>query len=128
MDELVARVADALGVPAATADEAVRVVLRFLHADGPRETVERLARELGAADVLADPVPAPGGLLARLGGLMGGGGAMAAFSALTAVGLDMDQIQTLVSTFIAYAREKVGDATVDEVIAGIPGLERLLAD
>lgn len=128
MEELVARVATALGVPTETAEEAVRVVLRFLYADGPRDTVERLARELGASDVLADPSPAPGGLLARLGGLMGGGGAMAAFSALTSVGLDMDQIQTLVSTFIAYAREKVGDATVDEVIAGIPGLERLLAN
>jgi hypothetical protein len=128
MEELVARVGTALGVPAETADEAVRVVLRFLYADGPRETVERLAREMGAAEALADPSPAPGGLLARLGGLMGGGGAMAAFSALTAAGLEMDQIQRLVSTFIAYAREKVGDATVDEVIAGIPGLERRLAD
>lgn len=125
MDELVGRIAGEVGIDAATAETALRVILNFLHSEGPSATVERLAAELGASSLLEDGAPS-GGLMGRLGGMFGGGGAMAAFSALSAAGLDMDQIQTLVQSFIAYAREKVGDATVDEVIASIPGLERLL--
>ena len=126
MDELIDRIAGETGIERDTADTAIRVILRFLHSDGPSETVERLAREMGAAEALDISAAWPGGLLGSLGGLFAGGGAMAAFSALSACGLDMDQIQHLVQSFIGFAREKVGDDTVDEVIDTIPGLDRLL--
>lgn len=125
MHEVVGRMAAAAGIPEATADEALRVILNFLATDGPGETVEKLVADLGAGDYLGQK-PSGGGLLGALGGLFGGGGAMAAFSALTGAGLDMDQIQTVVKTFIDYAREKVGEETVNQVIAAIPGLEKLL--
>ncbi|HUG62991.1 MAG TPA: DUF2267 domain-containing protein [Methylomirabilota bacterium] len=126
MDELIERITREVGIGADTADTAVRIVLNFLHTDGPSETVERLAAEMGASEALSAPAGAGKGLLGALGGLLGGGGAMAAFSALSAAGLEMDQIQKLVQTIVGFARERVDDATVDEVIASIPGLERLL--
>ncbi len=126
MDELIERIVREVGVDAATATSALRVIFNFLHTDGPAETVERIARETGASELLERPETTAGGLLGRLGGLFGGGGAMAAFSALSALGLDMDQIQRLVQSFIGFAREKVGDEQVDEVIASIPGLDKLL--
>lgn len=127
MDELVSRIAAAVGITTETADRAVRIILAFLHADGPSALVEDLARQMGAADALAGAeAPKAGGLMGMLGSLTGGGGAMAAFSSLTALGLDMDQIQRLVQTFVDFAREKADPATVDAVIAAIPGLDRLL--
>jgi hypothetical protein len=125
MDDLIARIAGDVGIDPATAETALRVVLRFLHTDGPSATVERLAAEMGASEALEGPVQR-GGLMGAVGGMFGGGGAMAAFSALSAAGLDMDQIQRLVQSVIGFARERVDDATVDEVIGSIPGLERLL--
>jgi hypothetical protein len=126
MEELVERVVREVGLDSDTAGRATRIVLNFLHTEGPRETVERLAAELGVAGELA--APDRGGLMGRLAAALPGGGAMAAFSALTAAGLDMGQIEGLVKSVLAFAREKVGDETVDEVIRAIPGLERLLAD
>jgi hypothetical protein len=38
----------------------------------------------------------------------------------------MEQIEGLVKSIVAIAREKVGDETVEEVIRAVPGLERLL--
>jgi hypothetical protein len=127
MDELVGRIAAAVGITPETAEAAVRVILAFLHTDGPADRVEALARQMGAEEALRTvEAPKRGGLLGMIGGLTGGGGAMAAFSALSALGLDMDQIQRLVQAFVDHAREKADPATVDEVIAAIPGLDRLL--
>jgi hypothetical protein len=126
LKELVDRVAREVGIEPATADNAVRIVLNFLHTDGPRETVERLAAEMGAGEALATPAKARGGLMGALASAMPGGGAMAAFSALTGAGLDMEQIEGLVKSIVAIAREKVGDETVEEVVRAVPGLERLL--
>jgi hypothetical protein len=125
MDELIRRITAEVGVTPETADTALRVILNFLHTDGPAETVERLAAQMGASDYLAGPAPKTS-LLGSIGGMFGGGGAMAAFSALSGAGLDMDQIQRLVQVFIGFARERVDPAVVDEVIASIPGLDRLL--
>jgi hypothetical protein len=126
VEELVDRIVRDVGIDADTARTAVRVVLNFLLADGPRGTVERIAAELGVPDTEA--TPDRGGLKGRLAGLIPGGGAMAAFSTLTGLGLGMEEIEGVVTTFVDFAREKVGDDTVDEVIRAIPGLERLLAD
>ncbi|BBE72104.1 DUF2267 domain-containing protein [Oharaeibacter diazotrophicus] len=125
MEEVIARIADAAGVETAKADRAVRIILNFLHEDGPGEKVERIAAELGMTAYLDGAGPKRG-LLAKVGGLFGAGGAMAAYGALTAEGLDLPEIQRLVGAFVAIAREKVGSDTVDEVVAAIPGLAQFV--
>lgn len=123
MNELIARIDAEVGVPADKAETAIRIILNFLATDGPADKVEALAERLGALDYLGG-TPAKGGLLGRIGGLFGGGGAMAAFGALTGAGLGMGEIQGVVKTFIAFAREKVGREAVDEIVASIPGLSQ----
>lgn len=125
MDEIIARIAGESGVDIGKSDRAVRIILNFLHKDGPTETVEQLASELGASAYLTGSAPS-GGLLGKIGGLFGAGGAMAAFSALSAEGLDLEQIQKLTSSFVAIARERVGDETVDSILSSIPGLSQFV--
>ncbi len=59
-----------VGIEPATADTAVRIVLNFLYSEGPRETVERLAAEMGAGEALATPAKARGGLMGALASVM----------------------------------------------------------
>lgn len=124
-DELIGRITAEVGLPPDVAATAVRIVLNFLHAEGPSATVERIAGELGAGEMLGAPA-AGKGLLGAIGGLFGGGGAMAAFSALTSAGLDIDQIQRLTRTFVTYAEEKVGPEPIGEVLDAIPALRQFL--
>jgi hypothetical protein len=125
MQDVVETLAGRTGISGDQAEGAIRIVLNFLHTDGPAETVERLAAELGVADYLGTPAKAGGGLIGALGGLFGGG-AMAAFGELQALGLDFDQIQLVVRDLIGIGREKVGDAEVDRILDAIPGLARLI--
>jgi hypothetical protein len=114
MDELVAKVAQATGIDPATARKAVVVILQFLVNAGPKEKV----------DALVDQLP---GARAAIGN--GGGGPadiMGAFNALTGAGLDMGQIQSVATAFGKVAREHVGAATFDQVVAGIPGLSQFV--
>ena len=52
----------------------------------------------------------------------GGSGVMSVFNDLTAAGLGMGQIQGAAKAFGSYAREKAGAATVDQIVASVPGL------
>lgn len=127
MLEVVTTAAETIGITPEQADGALRIIINFLHAEGPSEKVERLAGEIGVASYI-DAAPAKqGGLMGVLGGLLGaGGGAMAAFSQLQALGLGFDQIQATVRHLIDVGRTKVGDEEVDSIIDAIPGLGQLL--
>lgn len=125
MDELIARIAALSGTDVPRTESAVRIILNFLHQQGPAETVERLAAQMGASDYLTGR-SGGGGLFGRIGGLFGAGGAMAAFSALSAEGLDLEAIQRLTQAFVTVAREEVGDETVDGILAAIPGLAQFV--
>lgn len=114
MDELIAKVSSATGIDPATARKAVVIILQFLLNAGPKEKV----------DALVDQLP---GARSAIGN--GGGGPsdiMGAFGALTGAGLDMGQIQSVASAFGKVARDHVGSATVDQVVAGIPGLSQFV--
>jgi hypothetical protein len=55
-----------------------------------------------------------------MGGIMGVG------TKLMAVGLGMDQMQSVTREIIAYSREKVGEDTVGEIVGSIPGLSQFV--
>lgn len=111
MDELVARIVAATGVSPATARNAAIIIFKFLLHDGPAGTVGPLVDRIpGARQAIAASA------------LGGSGGVMGVFNDLTAAGLGMGEVQGAARAFLDYARETVGAAEVDAVVAGIPGL------
>jgi hypothetical protein len=54
------------------------------------------------------------------------GGIMGAGTQMMAAGLSMDQVQGVTREVIAFAREKVGDDAVGEVVGAIPGLSQFV--
>lgn len=129
MEDLITQIAKATGVSESVARKAVGIVLKFLNRDGPHGSTQRLLAALPGADTLVSE-QGEAGASALFGGfsdMMGGGmGAMAALGELTNAGLDMGQVQVVTSKLIAFARDRAGDALVDEVIDGIPGLRQFV--
>lgn len=123
MNELIQRLIARAGIDAATAEKAVAIILDFLLKDGPTDKVQALIDRLpGAAEAVAAERQSGGG-----GGFFGGmGGIMGAGNRLMAAGLGMGQVQTVTREVVAYARETVGEDTVGEIVASVPGLSQFV--
>ena len=117
MDELIGRIVANVGVDRATAEKAVGIILQFLLKEGPVDKVRNLLDKLPGADAAIAAAPADSGS----GGIFGGG-VMAAGSRMMSVGLNMGQVQAVTRETISYAREKVGEDAVGEIVGAIPGL------
>jgi hypothetical protein len=117
MDELIGRLVANAGVDRAAAAAAVGIILQFLVKEGPQDKVQDLiARTPGAAEAIAN---APQD--SDSGGMFGGG-VMAAGTRMMAAGLSMGQVQAVTRETISYAREKIGEDAVGEIVGAIPGL------
>lgn len=123
MDELISRITDAVGVDADVAQKAVGMILGFLQKEGPDNAVASMMEAFPGAQDLIDGAGGGGG--GMLGGLMGGG-VMGLGSQLMGMGLGMGEIGGISKQTIAFAKEKVGDGPVDEVISSIPGLSQFV--
>ncbi|MBD8893969.1 DUF2267 domain-containing protein [Roseibium litorale] len=128
METLIAAIMSKTGLDEDTIREAVTIILSFLNKEAPADRMQQVFDVLpGAAElVAARGSKSKGGLLAGLGAMVPGMGAMNALNELSAAGLDMTQIQTVVKTLVGFAKEKAGDEAVDEVISSIPGLSQIL--
>ncbi len=134
MDEIVARVAQAAGLDAGVARQAVGHVFAFLQNEGPAHAVSQvMARIPGAAQAAAEqpeagnPSASGGGLMGALGGLSGNSGGVAGLGGkLMSLGLNMDQVQAVGKEVFAVAREKAGAAVVGEIAGAIPGLAQFI--
>jgi hypothetical protein len=51
---------------------------------------------------------------------------MGAGTKMMAAGLSMGQVQGVTREIIAYAREKIGDDAVGEIVGAIPGLSQFV--
>ncbi|HET9717736.1 MAG TPA: DUF2267 domain-containing protein [Pseudolabrys sp.] len=119
MDELVARLVANVGVDRSAAEKAVSVILDFLRKEGPPDKVQALMGMLpGAEALLAQQTETGGGF--AMGGIMGAG------TRMMAAGLSMSQVQGVTRETIAYAREKIGDDAVGEIVGAIPGLSQFV--
>lgn len=118
MDELLDRLVANVGVDRATAEKAVGIILRFLLKEGPAERVRSLIDQLPGADALVEP--------AQSGGLFGMGGIMGAGTQLMGIGLSMGQVQAVTKEVIGFAREKLGEDAVGEIVGAIPGLGQFI--
>jgi hypothetical protein len=51
---------------------------------------------------------------------------MGAGMSMMSAGLSMGQVEGITRSFIAYAREKIGEDAVSEIVAAIPGLSQFV--
>jgi hypothetical protein len=117
MDELIERIVANVGVDRTAASTAVSITLQFLIKEGPADKVQQLIDRLpGAAGAIASAPEDSGS------GGMFGGGVMAAGTRMMAAGLSMGQVQAVTRETISYAREKIGEDAVGEMVGAIPGL------
>src|SRR5689334_11361550 len=120
MDELVGRLVANVGVDRGAAEKAVGIILDFLRKEGPSDKVQALIDRLpGAEALLAQHAGASGGAFS-MGGIMGAG------TKMMSAGLSMGQVQGVTRETIAYAREKIGDDAVGEIVGAIPGLSQFV--
>lgn len=120
MDELVARLSTAAGIDHDKAAASVKAILVFLDKEAPADAVNELVDALpGAREALEEGKAEPNESA-------GGFGAMAAYHALTAVGLSGSEVQIVTKELLAHAREKVGEETVGRIVGSIPGLEAFI--
>jgi hypothetical protein len=117
MDELIGRLVANTGVERTTAETAVGIILAFLAKEGPPDKIKTLVAKLPGAESLMQKAPADGG---GMGGVMGAGMRM------MGAGLSMGQVQAITRQFIAFAREKVGEDEVGEIVGAIPGLSQFV--
>jgi hypothetical protein len=118
MDELIGRLVADVGVDRTAAETAVGIVLDFLAKEGPTDKIRALLAKLPGAEALMQKAANDGG--ANMGGVMGAGMRM------MATGLSMTEVQSVTRQFIAFAREKVGEDDVGEIVAAIPGLSQFV--
>ena len=132
MDELIAKLTQAAGINAATAEKAVGIILNFLRQQAPAEAVEKATTAIPGAQQAADQQAQAqaggiGGAIAGLAGAMGGnGGLMALAGQLTSAGLSMGQMQTVGKTLFAHVSEKAGEDVVGSIVSAVPGLSQFI--
>jgi hypothetical protein len=80
--------------------------------------MQLLLAKLPGAEALMQQAASAGG--SGMGGVMGAGMSM------MSAGLSMEQVQGVTRNFIAFAREKVGEDAVGEIVAAIPGLSQFI--
>ena len=123
VDELVEHIVGTVGIDRNIAEKAVGIILDFLIKEAPGDAVNKLldafpgAREAAAAQAVDGGDGE--GLFGAMGGLMG------AATRLMAVGLSMSQVQAVTREVVAYARTKVGEDVVGQVVGSIPGLSQI---
>ena len=114
MDELIGRLVANVGVERSAAEKAVGIILEFLRKEGPPDKVQALIDRIPGAEALIAKQSEGGGF--SMGGIMGAG------TKMMSAGLSMAQVQGVTRETIAYAREKIGDDAVGEIVGAIPGL------
>lgn len=118
MDELIGRLVADTGVEQNAAETAVGIILDFLAKEGPADKMQSLLAKLPGAEALMQKAAAEGG--GGMGGVMGAGMRM------MGAGLSMGQVQDVTRQFIAFAREKVGEDEVGQIVGAIPGLSQFI--
>jgi hypothetical protein len=112
MEELVGRLVAELGIDREVAEQAVGIILAFLIKEGPADKIQPLIDAIPGAQAAAAAAPEGG----MFGGIMGVG------TQLMGLGLSMGEVQGVARTLLAYAREKLGEDAVSEMVGSIPGL------
>ena len=118
MDELIERIERKAGVAPDTARKSIAAILTYLDRNAPKVRMAEL--------YVAMP-EARGLVTKRRGSIFSAfsGGLMGIYSQLTSAGFTVEQMQMAGEEVVAYAREKAGDAVVDDLIESTPGVRQL---
>lgn len=119
MEELVGRLVANVGVDRVAAEKAIGIIFEFLRSEGPADKVQALLDRIPGAQALLYAQQDTGGS-GGMGGIMGAGAKM------MAAGLSMGQVQGVTREVIAYARDKVGEDAIGEIVGAIPGLSQFV--
>lgn len=119
MEDLIGRLVANVGVDRTAAENSVGIILDFLLKEGPAEKVQALINQIPGAEALIAK-QSEGGSGFSMGGIMGAG------TKMMSAGLSMGQVQAVTRETIAYAREKIGDDAVGEIVGAIPGLSQFV--
>lgn len=119
MEELVGRLVANVGVEREAAEKAVGIILDFLRKEGPADKAQALIDKIPGAEALLAKQSEGGGMFS-MGGIMGAG------TKMMAAGLSMGQVQAVTRETIAYAREKLGEDAIGEIVGAIPGLSQFV--
>ena len=117
MDELIGRLVANEGIDRNAAETAVGIMLDFRAKEGPADKIKLVLAKLPGAEALMQKAASEGG---GMGGVMGAGMRM------MGAGLSMGQVQGVTRQFIAYARGKVGEDVLGEIVGAIPGLAQFV--
>jgi hypothetical protein len=126
MDELVEHIVGTVGIDRGIAEKAVGIILDFLIKEGSEGAVNELLTALPGARKAAAAAGAGGeetgnsGLFGAMGGLMG------AANRMMAAGLTMSQVQAVTREVVAFARKRLGEDTVGQIVGSIPGLGQIV--
>ncbi|MDO6963471.1 hypothetical protein [Rhizobium alvei] len=124
MSELVASVAEKVGLEPEVAEKAIGMMLGFLEREGDSDLAAKMIAAVpGAAELLsAHGGKGDGGFFACLlgNGIMGLG------QQLMSLGLGMGQITGLAKEIISVAKQYAGEDIVDQVVASVPGLSQFV--
>jgi hypothetical protein len=116
MDELVGRLVANVGLDRTVAEKAVGIILAFLLKEGPADKVQ----------TLIDQMPGAAAAVQAAAGGIGMGGIMGVGTKLMAAGLGMSQMQGVTREILGFAREKIGEDQVGEIVGSIPGLGQFI--
>jgi hypothetical protein len=119
MEDLIGRLVANVGVDRSAAEKSVGIILDFLLKEGPADKVKARSDNRPGADPLLSSQSESGSGFS-MGGIMGAG------TKMMAAGLSMGQVQAVTRETIAYAREKIGDDAVGEIVGAIPGLSQFV--
>ena len=118
MNEVIGRLVADVGYARAVVETGVGIIRDFLVKEGPADKMRLLLVKLpGAEPVTRKAASESCGVM---GGVMGAGMRM------MDAGLSRGQVQGMIRQFIAYAREKVGEDEVDDIVGASPGLAQLV--
>src|SRR5262249_47629102 len=120
MEELVGRLGANVVVERDAAEKGVGIILDFARKEGSRAEAPAIIDRLPGAEALLARQSGAGAGMFSMGGIMGAG------SKMMAAGLSMSQVQAVTRETIAYAREKIGEDAVGEIVGAIPGLSQFV--
>lgn len=141
MDELIQQLIDKLGIDQDTATSATNKAMALVKQQAGDDLFSKIsgaipgageAADAGGGDEPSEDSTGGGGLLGSIAGMasgvLGGSGsdAVGLASALGATGLSTDQLGGFVTTVIEFLKDKLGDETVDQLLAKVPMLKMLV--
>ncbi len=115
MEKLINQITGDLDSSDEQAKDAIAIIFNFLQTSGPAEQVNKIFESLSGATDIAKDYDGNGD-----GSLMG------AYNELTALGLGMNDVQSLAKIILNYLKENADESLVDEVITAIPGLSQFV--